>query len=200
MNKQFYEKIMSDVDFRKEFKNAPEATFKKYDINVYEDKKIIVHENTTTELHYALLPEGTDLVELNVPDKFKQIQKKAWEDKEYFNMLLSSPKEAVSNIFGSIPESLKISFHAYNPDVIHIILPEFPNESDELSDDDLEMVAGGKSVSGKKIINDLSTLRHDVYNALVPDEVNDTVKTGLKKTINLVGDIGGAAQNFFSGW
>ena len=63
---------------------------------------------------------------------------------DYRKALLSNPKDIVERQLGTdLPESLKVAVVEDTPDTLHIVLPHVPGEGEELSDADLEMVAGG---------------------------------------------------------
>ena len=73
----------------------------------------------------------------------------AIKNPEYKAALLAEPKKVVGQQLGQdLPESLSIKIIQDTADTFHLVLPYVPEEGAELSDADLEMVAGGKSGSG----------------------------------------------------
>ena len=79
----------------------------------------------------------------------------AAKDGEYRKALLTDPKKVVSMQLGQeIPESLKINVVEDSAEVMHMVLPFVAAEGAELSDADLEMVAGGKG-GGDYTCNDI---------------------------------------------
>ncbi len=69
----------------------------------------------------------------------------ATKNPDYKRALLANPKKVVAMQLGQeLPESLNIKVIEDTADTIHIVLPYVPQEGAELSDADLEMVAGGK--------------------------------------------------------
>ena len=69
----------------------------------------------------------------------------AAKDAEYKKALVSDPKKVVSMQLGQeLPDSLAIKVIEDSAEVMHMVLPYVPEEGAELSDADLEMVAGGK--------------------------------------------------------
>ncbi len=69
----------------------------------------------------------------------------ALKNPDYKKALLTNPKKVVAMQLGQeLPESLQVKVVQDTPDTIHIVLPYVPQEGAELSDADLEMVAGGK--------------------------------------------------------
>jgi hypothetical protein len=73
----------------------------------------------------------------------------ATKNPEYKKALLADPKKVVGMQLGQeLPESLNVSVIEDTADMIHMVLPYVPQEGAELSDADLEMVAGGKGGGG----------------------------------------------------
>ena len=68
----------------------------------------------------------------------------AAKDPEYLKMLRADPKDVVSRQLNiEIPDAVKIKVVEDTPDTMHIVTPYTPPEGAELSDSDLEAVAGG---------------------------------------------------------
>ena len=73
----------------------------------------------------------------------------ATKDGEYRKALLADPKKVVSMQLGQdLPETLSIQVIEDTAELMHMVLPHVTEEGDELSDADLEMVAGGKGGGG----------------------------------------------------
>lgn len=69
----------------------------------------------------------------------------AIKNPEYRQALLAKPREVVGAQMGTqIPASVKVTIIEEKPDEFHVILPYVAKEGEELSDADLEAVAGGK--------------------------------------------------------
>ena len=69
----------------------------------------------------------------------------AAKDAEYKKALVSDPKKVVAMQLGQdLPDALAIKVVEDTAEVMHMVLPYAPAEGAELSDADLEMVAGGK--------------------------------------------------------
>jgi len=77
---------------------------------------------------------------------------KAWEDEAFRQELLSNPKAVYGKEMGrEIPDNWQIEIVDEPPGVIKIVLPQKPvpvEIEQELSDEELEAVAGGKSNIG----------------------------------------------------
>ena len=68
----------------------------------------------------------------------------AAKDPKYRSALLAKPKEVLAaQLNQTLPASMKVTVIEEKPDTFHIILPYVPKEGEELSDAELETVAGG---------------------------------------------------------
>ena len=87
------------------------------------------------------------------------IARKAWSDPDFKQRLLSNPRavisEELSNIKEgvSIPENVDVKVVEEKPDEIYMVLPVNPEEvtGKPLSEEDLERIAGGESVSATAV-------------------------------------------------
>ena len=80
----------------------------------------------------------------------------ATKDADYKKALLTNPRKVVSMQLGQeIPDSLQIKVVQDTAEVMHMVLPYVPAEGAELSDADLEMVAGGKANDTGYTCNDI---------------------------------------------
>ena len=69
---------------------------------------------------------------------------KTWDDPEFKKTFIENPKKILEKELGrSLPKDLKVNVYENTPTVFNIVLPQ--KSSGELSDDDLENVAGGVS-------------------------------------------------------
>jgi hypothetical protein len=69
---------------------------------------------------------------------------KCWKDPEFKNAVLSDPKGMLERHMGQkLPELIKILIHEEDANTLHFSIPQAPSNLTELSDDDLERVAGG---------------------------------------------------------
>src|SRR6266536_2593827 len=70
----------------------------------------------------------------------------AWKDDEFRKKFLADPKAQFEEKLGTkLPASLRITAHEENENSLHFVIPTKPLEKpiEELSDEDLEKIAGG---------------------------------------------------------
>ena len=78
-----------------------------------------------------------------------KIVEQAQKNPKYSAMLKSDPRSLLEKQLGTaIPKSVNIKLLEESPDTYYIVLPHFAKEGAELSDSDLEKVAGGATVKG----------------------------------------------------
>src|SRR5687767_12439511 len=78
----------------------------------------------------------------------------AAKDPTYRQALLANPKDVLSKQMNqSLPDSLNVKVVQETADTIYLIAPYVPQQGDELSDADLEKVAGGKGQKGDRSEN-----------------------------------------------
>lgn len=143
--------VWSDESLKNKLLNDPKSVFAGYGIEFPDSIEVQVHENTSGLMNYVLpqaneIPQGVDLEEIE-PVAGK-VMKLALADAAFKTLLLSDPKTAVAEATGlTLPMSLKIGVYEDTPTVKHLVLPVNP-ASEELSDLELEAIAGGGSKGG----------------------------------------------------
>ena len=84
---------------------------------------------------------------MNRSELQKEVVKKAMSDSEFRKQLLANPKETLNKNFKTdFPDEINVNVIEEDQNTVNIIVPEV---SSELSDDDLENVAGGFSCKRK---------------------------------------------------
>lgn len=78
----------------------------------------------------------------------------AAKDPKYREALIRDPKSVLSKQMNQpLPENLNVKVVQETADTIYLIAPYVPQQGDELSDADLEKVAGGKGQKGDRSEN-----------------------------------------------
>jgi len=139
-------KAVSDDAFRAQAVKDPKAALAGLGVQIPSGMSVKVYQNTPNEIHAVLpenagkgVPQGTDP---NVAKVFE----KAWSDPKFKAELLKDPAAAIKSATNAkLPKSLKIFVHENTAKEMIFVLPYVAGaKSGELSDADLEMVAGGK--------------------------------------------------------
>ena len=79
---------------------------------------------------------------LSSREEFEQDLLDRARDPIFREQLLQNPKQVILNTFGfAIPSDIEVEFHVETANSIHLVLPMC--EEDELTDAELEAVAGG---------------------------------------------------------
>jgi hypothetical protein len=108
-----------------------------------------VYKNDATTMHAVLpveMPGELDAARRVNPTAAKVFER-AWRDAAFKSRLMASPRQAFVETTGlTPPSSLKLVAHENTPTSINLVIPYIPTS--ELSDADLERVAGGKGDSG----------------------------------------------------
>jgi hypothetical protein len=72
---------------------------------------------------------------------------KCWKDPEFKKTVLSDPKGMLERHIGQkLPAQIKVFIHEEDGNTLHFSIPMAPSNLTELSDDDLERVAGGTDI------------------------------------------------------
>lgn len=73
-----------------------------------------------------------------------KIAEQAQSNPDYYNELMKDPRALMERQLGTaIPQDVNIKVIEETPDTYYVVLPYAPKEGAELSDADLEKVAGG---------------------------------------------------------
>lgn len=77
--------------------------------------------------------------------KYAELVAKAWSDEAFKTRLKADPAAVLRSMGMQVPEGMQVEVLESTPQKTFVVIP--PKPTDELSDDDLEKVAGG--VCGK---------------------------------------------------
>jgi Nitrile hydratase, alpha chain len=90
---------------------------------------------------------------LNRQEMEALIVQHAWKDDAFRDEFIADPKATIEKYSGQkLPAEYKFVAHAEDDKTIHFVIPPKPANTDELSDEDLEKVAGGIDIIGGIII------------------------------------------------
>lgn len=70
---------------------------------------------------------------------------RAWKDEAFAQELRSNPKAAIEKEVGKLPDAIQIQVVEESPTNLYLVLPAKPSSKMELSDAELDSVAGGGS-------------------------------------------------------
>jgi hypothetical protein len=68
---------------------------------------------------------------------------RALKDEGFARELRADPKAVIEREVGTLPEGIEIKVVEETPDTLYLVLPAHPSPGRQLSDEDLERVAGG---------------------------------------------------------
>jgi len=134
--------IWNDPEEHEAFFANPKEYLLEQGQEIPDSTRVIAYEDTLSLRHFVLPTEGTQLPEGD--DPLTQIAKQAMEDSEFKAKLLENPKTVAQEMGIVIPDGLKIKILENQPDAMNVIVP-FNPACRELSDADLEAIAGGKA-------------------------------------------------------
>lgn len=137
-------KIIADREFRARLREHPRAALESIGIRVPAGVKLHVYENSPVVVHLLLAGAGAiDSVASFAPNLSKVLER-ALNDASYKAELLENPRRAIQAATGvELPPELQIVVHENTDQEIAFVLPYVEPAPGELSDADLDAVAGG---------------------------------------------------------
>jgi hypothetical protein len=122
---------------------------------------VVAHENTPTRLNVVLDPTLMAQVAAAAGPlgPIEQVLKKAHADPAFRKRLVQDPRGAVYDAVGlEIPRGLQVTVFENTADTMHLAVAARADTSAELSDAELEQVAGGKQLTSGGGTNPLAGL------------------------------------------
>lgn len=86
----------------------------------------------------------------DIPEAIQQVLQKAWADAAFKQQLLANPREALAAMGVDLTglEGVTLKVVENTADTVHLVLPPPPRTEGELSDEQLDGVAGGVGWDG----------------------------------------------------
>lgn len=82
-----------------------------------------------------------------------EVARAAWNDDAFRRSLVADPKAVIAKRLGQpLPAGITVTVHEESPTHFHLVIPTKPDQNTELSDEELEQVAGGASPAALTIL------------------------------------------------
>ncbi|HAI77216.1 MAG TPA: hypothetical protein DCM08_13335 [Microscillaceae bacterium] len=141
-------KLSTDLTFRNELIANPKKVLKQEfsDLQIADELNIVVHENTDREMHIILIPDEQMVFNASLDEKVEAVLDKAVADTQFKKLVMADPKGTLSKELPDfyIPNDFKIHFYENSTNEVHLLLPPLQTENGELSETELQSVAGGR--------------------------------------------------------
>jgi hypothetical protein len=148
--------LATDAEFRAEFISNPKPTLAQLGLVYPDSTKVTVVESKPNAI--ALIVGTEDIYPpaqiAAMPPQVAAVIKRSFSDAEFKALLVKDPKEAIYLETGyRVPESVTVTTYEATKDHVYVPIVETAkdSQSEELSDLELEQVAGGKSKAGSAI-------------------------------------------------
>jgi hypothetical protein len=147
---QLVARAWGDAAFKQRLLAEPKAVLAEQGIPFPPEVEVRVHEDSPTTVHLALPPAPrdepadmpADQAQMNpYGPRYLQLAARAWSDPAFKARLLAEPAAALAEQGIAMPPGVELRVHENDAAVVHLTLPPAPGE--ELSDEQLDAVAGG---------------------------------------------------------
>lgn len=162
-------KAWTDAEFKKQLLSEPTATYAAElaagDRKLPSDVRVEAVEESSKILYFVLPeapsqvpPSTTALNERSTRAEFEgAMVLRAWQDEDFRRQLLSDSRSAYESYLKSIrpgaklPQGIEVKVLQETPNTLYLRIPQAPAEAVELSEEELEKVAGGAAAVGVAI-------------------------------------------------
>ncbi|HUJ00304.1 MAG TPA: NHLP leader peptide family RiPP precursor [Usitatibacter sp.] len=148
------QRIWNDPEFKKKLLANPKPVLAELGIGVPAGRDVRVWENTPLEMNFVLpnkadMPPGFDPEAANAV--VGRLIKKAWNDASFKSRLLADPRRAVADAVAvELPATIQVRVHEDTAGLSNLVLPVNP-DAEDLSDTDLDSIAGGALSKGPAV-------------------------------------------------
>lgn len=141
---QLSQRLQNDEDFKNRFVSQPKSILTEMGVNIPDPVQVEVHEDTATVRNFVIPVKSANEDESIASNPlFRKAVVKAHTDESFKSQLLQNPKSALAQLTGeSLPADLDICVHENTSTLRHLVI-FIDSASEELSEAELESVAGG---------------------------------------------------------
>ncbi len=144
------DRIWSDEGLKKRLMTDPKPVLAEFGLQIPPNVKVQIHENTPHLVNAVLIEKPADSANFKATDPISKIAQRAWTDSAFKARLLSNPKETAEEMGLKLSPDMQVKVWENTASAQHMVLPLNPANS-ELSDADLETVAGGGLSKGAQV-------------------------------------------------
>lgn len=167
-------RIVSDQKFRAWLKEDPRSALGDVGIQVPAGVKLHVYENSPVVVHLLLGGAGTIDSVASVAPNLSKVLARALNDASYKAELLENPRRAIQAVTGvELPPQPQIVIHENTDQEIAFVVPCAEPTPGELSDADLEAVAGGQGFpfSPDRLLEMLESARNQATETMTSAQI-----------------------------